>query len=100
MQLVRAGRMTWAKKAAFWRNVPFTATNPTPRQIAHRIAFGEAASRAKGQKGLRDGLPPAAAIIKEMKGKFPTAQYPPPEKAAVKRTYHTIEELKALAQRR
>jgi hypothetical protein len=47
------------------RAYPKTGESPTPAQRACRIAFGEAAKRAKGIKyaGKGEGLPPAAEIV-------------------------------------
>jgi hypothetical protein len=47
------------------RAYPKTGESPTPAQRACRIAFGEAAKRAKGIKyaGRGEGLPPAAEIV-------------------------------------
>jgi len=58
----------------FLRALPCTAYNPTENQIRARIAFAEAAKKAKGvrYKGqIRKGdIPPAARAVREaMKGK-------------------------------
>ncbi len=54
------------------RAYPETARNPTPAQIACRLAFAEAARKAKGIKyaGLFVDLPPAAkAVAEALKGR-------------------------------
>ncbi len=56
----------------FLRAMPCTARNPTTNQIKARVAFGEAAKKAKGvrYKGKKVDIPPAAQAVKEsMKGK-------------------------------
>jgi len=67
VQLVTAGRMTWSKKPVIIRNMPYTAVAPHPAQAAIRALLAQIASKAKGDKGLKnvDGktLPPAAALV-------------------------------------
>jgi len=54
---------------AYFRAKPRTAYNPTPAQVASRIAFAEAAKRARGMKLV--GLPPAAVLVREtMRGAY------------------------------
>jgi len=57
------------RPVVFFRAKPWTAYQPTPAQAATRIAFAEAAKRARGMKLM--GLPPAAVLVREsMKGKY------------------------------
>jgi hypothetical protein len=54
---------------AYFRAKPRTAYHPTPAQVASRIAFAEAAKRARGMKLV--GLPPAAVLVREsMRGAY------------------------------
>jgi hypothetical protein len=53
------------RRVVFFRAKPITAYEPTPAQIRARIAFGEAAKRAKGVKITPGQLPPAAIVVKE-----------------------------------
>ena len=100
LQLVHAGKMTWSKKAIFIRNVPFTAVAPTPRQAAARYILGRIASRAKGTKGLVEGLPPAAAQVKkaweERRAQLEQALAQIPSVRIERRTIHTVEDHAAL----
>jgi hypothetical protein len=65
-QLVVRGR---PRLIAYFRAKPRTAYRPTPAQAASRIAFAEAAKKAKGMKLM--GLPPAAVLVREaMKGAY------------------------------
>ena len=103
-QLVSRGAVVWAKKAAWFRNQPYTAVYPHTGQIQVRLRFAEIASRAKGTKGLdpETGLPQAAALIyKEMSGyrapdRIDPAKYP----SKVRRTFRTAKELETLLRRR
>jgi len=52
LQIVNRGRITWAKKAVWLRNVPITAVDPTPAQALVRYILGNVARQAKGAKGL------------------------------------------------
>ena len=116
MQIVSKGRVEWAKKAAWFRNVPYTAIYPHEGQIETRIQFGvyakEAASMSVDAVAAACGgqvydrarnlvlcngmvLPKVAAyIMAKMKGfrapgRLEPAQYP----SRHRRTFHTIEEL-------
>jgi hypothetical protein len=65
-------RRTRPREVLYLRAYPRTAADPTPAQIRARIAFGEAARKAKGIKyrGLPVSLPPAAEFVKrELSGK-------------------------------
>ena len=103
-QLVGRGGVVWAKKAAWLRNQPYTAVFPHDGQIQVRVKFGEIAAGAKGSKGLdpETGLTPAAAKVhREMKGytapaRLAKEKYP----SKLKRTFRTVKELKALAEKR
>ena len=103
MQIVGSGAMTWSGKGSFLRNLPHTIENPHQGQIEQRIAFGEAASRAKGMKGLdpATGLPHAAAITQsELRGRKASHRMSPnayPSKA--KSSYHSIEQLRSMSGR-
>jgi hypothetical protein len=56
---------TKPRRVAFFRAKPVTAYEPTPAQMRARIAFGEAARKARGLKALPGQLPPAAMLVKE-----------------------------------
>jgi hypothetical protein len=57
------------RTVVFFRAKPRTAYQPTPAQVASRIAFAEAAKRARGMRLM--GLPPAAILVREsMKGRY------------------------------
>jgi len=50
----------------YLRALPVTAESPKDAQLERRSAFGEAATEAKGKRGLApDGLPWAAHHVKE-----------------------------------
>ena len=55
------------RKKVFYRAKPITAYRPTVNQLKTRIIFGELAQMAKGKK-LDGELPPAAEMVKQMKG--------------------------------
>jgi len=103
MQIVEKGGVKWAEKAAWFRNVPYTAIDPTEGQMEVRIYFGELAKQAKGKKGLvvseRLGkeLPPAAALIADRMVGFRAPHAKPPElyPSKLRRTKFTLEDLKA-----
>jgi len=102
IQLVSAGKMTWAKRAAFFRNQPYTAVAPHLGQVEVRIAFGEAASKAEGKTGLApDGLPWAAHYVREeLTGyRAPDAMDPEDYPSKKKRTFRTLEDLYSLRER-
>jgi hypothetical protein len=111
LQLVTRGKVTWAEKEAWLRNPPHTAVNPTLGQLEVRIKFGETAHTAKGVEGLQTitrgpkagkRVPGAAKTIAEgMLGyraphRLPEEEYP----SRLRRTIHTLEELKAIYARR
>jgi len=106
MQLVSRGGVTWAEKAAWFRNVPVTAVYPTLGQMEIRVMFGRTASKAKGEKGLKTvtnpaskaygkQLPPAAATVaNELTGrKAPHSLAPEEYPSKLRRTLHTMKEL-------
>jgi len=120
IQLVSRGNVRWAQKAAWFRNVPYTAINPHTGQMEIRVMFGETAREgaSKGAEGiarevggrvvpgvrgklvqLPDGriLPPVAAYIAvKMKGKRAPDRMPPESyPSKLKRSVHTMEELRA-----
>jgi len=90
--------VAWSKKPAYLRNQPYTAVRPHKGQIEARINFGRIASKHKGEKGFRDGLPVIAYYVKtEMKGyrapsRLAEEEYP----SKKRRTLHTVEELEAM----
>lgn len=121
IQLVSRGDVVWAKKAAWFRNPPFTAMNPTAGQLDIRIRFGNTAKEVarmsaeevasaiggrvvttrRGGKLIEtpDGLvlPKVAAYLHAKKlGKSPYAEGKHP---ATKRSLHTLEELKKMAEK-
>ena len=64
---------TKPRPIAFFRAKPRTAYNPTIPQIKARLRFAELAGKAKGKKFKVNGefvsdLPPAAEMVKLMKG--------------------------------
>jgi len=107
LQLVQAGRVAqWAKKAAWFRNTPYTVGPwAHPGQIEIRLMFAEAAGQARGQRGLVETpkglLPPAAAeVLKKLTGKtaphrMDPAKYP----SRLRRTAYTAAELATFAAR-
>jgi hypothetical protein len=56
---------TRPRRVVFFRAKPVTAYEPTPAQIRARVAFGEAARRARGTKIAPGQLPPAALAVRE-----------------------------------
>jgi len=105
IQLVTRGRVTWAKKAAWLRNPPYTV-GPLAHdgQIEVRLAFAEAARQARGMKGLdpETGLPHAAAhVMRKLSGymaphRMDPARYP----SKIRRTAYTASELESIARQR
>lgn len=95
VQIVNAGGMSWSKKRVFLRNQNYRAFFPTEAQRNVRIAFGEIGLGSKGSKGLTEGLPGAAASIR-MKMKNTAGSYGPPTRME-RKTFHTLEELKAMS---
>jgi hypothetical protein len=111
LQLVTKGGVTWAEKEAWLRNPPYTAANPTPGQLEVRIKFGETAHTAKGTRGLRaitkgkktgKKVPGAAAVIAEaMTGYLaPSREDPSRWESRLRRTLHTLEELREIYARK
>jgi len=111
LQIVRRGNVTWTTKPMWFRNVPYTAVHPTTGQLEVRIHFGELAGGAKNQRGLRTvttgpkagmKLPPAAAIIAEQMRDYRAPHRSPPEEweSRLRRTLHTLPELRAMLERR
>jgi len=75
MQLVSRGNVRWARKAAWFRNPPYTAINPTKMQAVVRVAFGEFMQRyGKGKTGVVETdigpLPAPAAELHNRKAEF------------------------------
>lgn len=72
MQLVTRGDVVWAKRAAWLRNIPFTADPYSAHegQLETRIHFGDIAHRALGRSKREAAyqgsvLPPAAQEVKK-----------------------------------
>ena len=101
VQLVHRGGVIWARKGAWLRNPPYTV-GPWAHlgQLEVRIAFGEAARQAKGEKGLKDTkygpLPPACAhVIDKVTGyKAPDRLSAEAYPSRIRRTAYTVEQLK------
>lgn len=94
MQLVSRGGVTWAKKVGWLRNPPYTAIQPTPRQVDIWLRLARAAGGVKGQKGLdaATGLPLAAAAVKQaLTGQKSTA----PARAIGRKSFHDLRRLAA-----
>ena len=98
LQIYSPGGMFWSKKGLIVRNPPYTIENPHLGQIEVRMQFGEIARRHAGERGFIDGLPAVAYYIRqELSGyrapnRLPEGQYP----SATKKTFHTLEELRAM----
>jgi len=105
MQLVGRGNVVWAKKAAWFRNVPYTAAYPTKMQVAVRLALAEfMKTYGKGKKGIVETdvgplVAPAAELhnkkdefdrlIREYASRLGAA----PKTTRARKTLHTAEEL-------
>ena len=110
MQIVSKGNVWWAEKAAWFRNVPYTAVHPTTGQIEVRIHFGRLAKEAKarGETGTKEKpayserlgryfVGAAAYIADHMKGfKAPHAMRPEEYPSRLRRSLHTLEELEEM----
>ena len=111
LQLVIRGNVTWADKAAWFRNPPYTAVNPHLGQLEIRREFGKTAKTTKGTRGLQvvtkgraagKALPGAAKTIAEtltgrtMPHSLPPDQYP----SRLRRTLHTLDELEVMYQKK
>jgi len=72
---------TKPKLTAFFRRKPITSYVPSEAQIRVRIAFGEAAKKAKGIKYVGLGVkPPASEYVREaLKGRVFSKEYRPPK---------------------
>lgn len=98
LQIVGAGRMSWSRKHVFIKNPPYTIESPSIAQIRQRIKFGQAATGARGQRGLdpETGLPPAAAATHRgaagSSGGLPPEQWP----SRVQTGFHSMEQLAAM----
>jgi len=103
LQIVSKGRVRWAKKMFWLRNAPYTV-GPYAHdgQIEIRLFFARAAKQAKGEKGLKDGLPPAAYHVKaKVTGyKAPHGMSPEEYPSKIRRTAYTAEDLEAIARKR
>lgn len=109
MQIVSRGNVHWAEKAAWFRNVPYTAVYPHDGQIEARIRFGELAREAKARgeinkvsKRLGKWLPGAAAYIADNMAGYRAPSAMPKEQwpSTTKRTLRTLEELKSMYEAR
>jgi hypothetical protein len=103
LQLVQKGNVI-AKKAAWFRNVPYTAWNPTTGQLEARYMFGMLAreAKARGQVGTRDRpmvstklgeafYGSAAYIADNMKGWTAPHRLPPDQwPSRLRRTLRTL----------
>jgi len=98
VQIYAPGAMSWAKKALIIRNAPYTIENPTIGQMEARVHFAKIASKAKGMRGLRNGLPGAASFIQEEMANYKADHSMPPEEypSRQRRTFHTAEELRRI----
>jgi hypothetical protein len=84
----------WSKKALVLRPQPYTVVNPHIGQMQARVHFAEIASRHRGERGFKGGLPVVAYAIKtEMKG-YTAPRRLPKEEYIKQRGPHTAEELK------
>jgi len=107
MQLVSRGGVVWAKKAGWFRNVPYTAYEPTPMQAAVRIALADFMERyGRGKRGVVSTdigpLPAPAAELHNKKSEFRSIISEiaarigaTPKVGKAKRTVHSAEELRA-----
>lgn len=87
----------WSKKPFYLRNPPYTILSPHKGQVETRINFGEKASAAKGRRGFEEGLPVVAAHVKKtVSGYSAPSKLSKPYPSQVRRTVHTLAELKAL----
>ncbi|MGC8583513.1 MAG: hypothetical protein ACP5MH_07255 [Thermoproteus sp.] len=110
MQLVTRGNVWWAQKAAWFRNVPYTAIYPTVGQMEARVHFARLAREAKsaGETGTRtkhvmsdrlkrEFIGAAAYIADKMAGfKAPHAMRPEEYPSRMRRSVHTAEELEQM----
>jgi len=90
--------VAWSKKAAYLRNMPYTAVTPHVGQIEARLKLSEIAKRHKGERGFKEGLPIIAYHVKsEMAGfRAPHALAKEAYPSKERRTFHTAEELAKL----
>lgn len=66
---IRRGQ-SWSKKPVVLANIPYTATNPTPRQKEWRDRFGATAKQGRGSSFDRErNLPGVAAYIQDHLGR-------------------------------
>jgi len=106
IQVVSRGKVIWARKPMWLRNIPYTAVAPHRGQYEVRKRFAEIAKKAKGEKGIKmtdiGPLTPAAARIhEELKGYTAPHRMSPEEYPSRKqRTFHTVESLELYAKRR
>ncbi len=88
---------SWSSKAFTVSKAPFTNVSPRKGQAEVRVRLGEIAKAHKGEKGFREGLPVIAYYVKqELKGfKAPDSMSPEDYPSKHRRTFNTIETLKA-----
>ena len=110
MQIVGKGNVRWAKKSAWFRNVPVTAVYPTVAQMEVRVAFANKAreAKAKGMTGTRANpayserlgreFVGAAAYIADNFYGFKSSNRKSPEEypSRLRKTLHTADELQAI----
>jgi len=110
MQIVGKGNVRWAKKSAWFRNVPVTAVYPTVAQMEVRVAFANMAREAKEKnmtgtrakpaysKRLEREFVGAAAYIADNFYGFKSANRKSPEEypSRLRKTLHTADELEAI----
>ena len=87
----------WSAKAFTVSKAPFTNVTPRKGQAEVRVRLGEIAKAHKGEKGFKEGLPIIAYYVKkELTGfRAPSAMSPEDYPSRHRRTYNTMEKLKA-----
>ena len=98
IQFYAPGGVWWSKKPVITRNAPYTINNPHPGQMEARINFGSVASKHRGEKGFKDGLPIIAWHVKnEVKGySAPDRMSPADYPSKTRHTVHTLDQLKEM----
>ncbi len=103
VQICTAGGMTWAKNPYFLRNAPHTIEHPTIKQLAIRIRLGNLAKEARvagKTKIFYNGLPGAAGYVQEHKDEFERVVSGLPSQRTARKSYHTLEQLKEMYERK
>jgi hypothetical protein len=110
MQIVGKGNVRWAKKSAWFRNVPVTAVYPTVGQMEVRVAFGRMAqeAKAKNMTGTRAKPAKSERLGREFVGaaayiadnfynyKAPSRMTKESYPSKLRKTLHTADELQAI----